>query len=169
MATRTLHTAFQAGDVTAAAVLAFREEHRLGRPAEATVTVELGAEADPEELVGCSAILAFASGTGPEHTFAGVIEAVTIIGSPAAGGGGAHRARFHVVSQMALLARSVGSEIHQELDVKEIASKVLEKHGIPTSMQDWRLTGTYPKREYSVQYNESALAFVSRLLEEEGI
>ncbi len=32
-----------------------------------------------------------------------------------------------------------------------------------------KLRGSYPKREMCVQYRESCLAFVSRLLEEEGI
>jgi type VI secretion system secreted protein VgrG len=80
-----------------------------------------------------------------------------------------HHLRFHVTSKMALLERCVGSEIFQELDVKEIVTKVLEEHGILAGQQEWKLSGSYPKREYCVMYDESALAFVSRLLEEEGI
>jgi type VI secretion system secreted protein VgrG len=35
--------------------------------------------------------------------------------------------------------------------------------------QEWRLTGSYLVRTYCVQYRESRLAFIQRLLEEEGI
>ena len=170
MATRTFHASFTAAGVAAVRVLAFREEHSLGRPSSAEVTVQLPEDADPEAFVGSSAALAFAPGDdAPEHLFLGVVEAITLIGSTAVAGSSLFHARFHVVSAMALLEGSVTCEIHQELDVKEIVSKVLEAHHVPAARQDWRLAATYPKRTYCVQYNETALAFVSRLLEAEGI
>ncbi len=170
MATRVLHRSFRTTTVDAHAVLAFREEHVLGRPPEAMITVQLADYVDPEELVGTDAELSYATGDeGEVHVFAGVVEAVTIVGSTAVGGGSVHHVRFHVCSKMALLGRCEGAEIFQELDVKEIVTKVLEEYGFPAGQQEWKLSGSYPKREYCVQYNESALAFVSRLLEEEGI
>lgn len=169
MATRTFETAFKAGSVQAVRVLGFREVVRLGRPGEAWVTVQLDDYVDPEKLVGQGAVLVFASGSSPQHAFAGIVESVTVVGSPFVGGTAVHHYRFHVVSRMALLARSIGSEIHQDLDVKEIVTKVLVAQGIGEGAQKWQLAGSYPKRTYCVQYQESALAFVSRLLEEEGI
>ncbi len=77
--------------------------------------------------------------------------------------------RIEVSSVLSLLERQVDCRIFQDKDVKEIVSGVLGDFGIPAGQQSWRLSGTYPKREHCVQYNESALAFVSRLLEEEGI
>jgi len=74
-----------------------------------------------------------------------------------------------VSSCLALLERQVDCRIFQDKDVKEIVSGVLKGFGIADAQQSWRLSAKYPKREYCVQYNESALAFVSRLLEEEGI
>lgn len=70
---------------------------------------------------------------------------------------------------MQLLDRSRETKIFQSMDVKDIVSKVLQDHGIQASQQQWKLTGSYTKRDYCVQYQESALAFVSRLLEHEGI
>jgi type VI secretion system secreted protein VgrG len=171
MATRDFNAAFKAGSLEAYKVLAFREEHRLGRPAEATITCQLAEYVDPEELIGQGGSLVFSTGydEASVHYFGGTVESVTVIGSTSVGEGSVHHVRFHVVSQMALLARSEGCEIHQELDVKEIVTKVLTANGIDGSKQEWKLTGSYPKREYCVQYNESVLAFVSRLLEEEGI
>jgi hypothetical protein len=78
MATRVLSRSFRTSAVEAHAVLAFREEHALGRPAEATVTVQLADYVDPGELVGTDAELAFATGDDGEiHVFAGIVEAVT--------------------------------------------------------------------------------------------
>ena len=170
MAIRTFTRSFRTSSLDAHAVLAFRAEQRLGRPTEASVTVQLADYVDPEELIGTPAELAFAAGDdGPLRRFGGIIEAVTIIGSTMIGGGSVHHVKLHVVAAIGLLARSEGSEIFQELDVKEIVSKVLTANHIPSGKQDWKLSGSYPKREYCVQYNESALAFISRLLEEEGI
>src|SRR4051812_48919878 len=118
MAARTFITSFKTSAVEAHAVLAFREEHRLGRPAEALITVQLSDYIDPEELVGTFGVLDFSAGEeGTPHSFGGVVEAVTIIGSTSVGGNAVHHVRFRVVSQMATLARVEGCEIHQELDV----------------------------------------------------
>src|SRR4051812_48179874 len=126
MSTRDFATSFTIGGATAHAVLAFREEHRLGRPAEASVTVQLAHYVDPDDMLGAEAELSFTAGDGPKHDFSGIVEAVTIIGSTAVGEGSVHHVLFHVVSRMALLARSFGSQIFQEKDVKEIVTKVLE-------------------------------------------
>ncbi len=56
--------------------------------------------------------------------------------------------------------------IFQNLTAPAIVEEILKKHNVDYRL---KLTGTYPKREYCVQYRESDLAFISRLLEEEGI
>jgi type VI secretion system secreted protein VgrG len=60
--------------------------------------------------------------------------------------------------------------IFQELTAPDIIKKVLEGAGL-ASGTDFRvaLQATYATREYCVQYRESDWAFVSRLMEEEGI
>ena len=67
-------------------------------------------------------------------------------------------------SRLGLLERRSTARIFQDKDVKEIVAEVLQDLGVDDEQQSWRLTATYPKREYCVQYSESALAFVSRLL-----
>jgi type VI secretion system secreted protein VgrG len=169
MASRTFQADFSTSDVAALAVVAFREEHRLGRPSTATVTCQLAAYVDPEELVGGKGLFTFQLGEdGTPHRFAGIVAAVTHVGSTDMGKQSVHHVRFHLVSRMALLEYSFGSQIFQEKDVKEIVSAVLEQNGIDPGATEWKI-GSYPMREYCVQYNESALDFVSRLLEEEGI
>ena len=67
-----------------------------------------------------------------------------------------------------MLSHNYDCRIFQEKTVPEIFEKICkETHGF----SDFRLSLSeqYRKREYCVQYRESDFAFVSRLLEEEGI
>ncbi|NMU81906.1 type VI secretion system tip protein VgrG, partial [Vibrio parahaemolyticus] len=56
--------------------------------------------------------------------------------------------------------------IFQHKDIKEIISEVLSEHSVAFSFE---LTKSYPKYTYKVQYEESDLEFVRRLLSEEGL
>jgi type VI secretion system secreted protein VgrG len=73
-----------------------------------------------------------------------------------------------------LLTRRHKSRIFQEsncsdMTVPGIIKKVFEDAGIPTDNYRLALQGSYDKREYVVQYRESEMDFISRLMEEEGI
>ena len=72
-----------------------------------------------------------------------------------------------VVPKLWFLSLDSDCKIFQNLSVPDIVGKVLEGAGI-TDYQ-FHTYGTYPVREYCVQYRESSLDFISRLLEEEGI
>ncbi len=60
--------------------------------------------------------------------------------------------------------------IFQDLSVLEIVQQIFQERGYqPTQHFRVATTKAYAKREYCVQYRETDLDFVSRLLEEEGI
>jgi type VI secretion system secreted protein VgrG len=59
------------------------------------------------------------------------------------------------------------SRIYQNQSVIEIIDALFSDLGF-TDFDDWT-TGSYAKREYCVQYQETAFDFISRLMEEEGI
>lgn len=66
-----------------------------------------------------------------------------------------------------LLTRTSDCRIFQDLNVLDIVKEVFEDHkDVHFEICAYE---TYPKRNYCVQYRESDLAFVSRLLEEEGL
>ena len=65
-----------------------------------------------------------------------------------------------------LATRRSDCRIFQNKTVPEIIDDVLSPYGFPMQM---RLTERYAPREYCVQYNETDTAFVSRLMESEGI
>ena len=66
-----------------------------------------------------------------------------------------------------LLSRARNCRIFQNKSVLEIVKEVFEKHGLKEIEE--RFIEKYPKREYIVQYRESDLDFVTRLMSEAGI
>ncbi|WP_377302775.1 type VI secretion system Vgr family protein [Piscinibacterium candidicorallinum] len=66
-----------------------------------------------------------------------------------------------------LLSRTSDCKVFQNKTVKDIVSDVFADY--PDAKFEWRLTGTYGRRVYTVQYRETDLNFVLRLLELEGI
>jgi type VI secretion system secreted protein VgrG len=65
------------------------------------------------------------------------------------------------------LSRTADCRIFQEMTVPDIVKQVLEEE--PTHDYKFELTGSYRTWTYCVQYRETDLNFVSRLLEHEGI
>jgi type VI secretion system secreted protein VgrG len=65
------------------------------------------------------------------------------------------------------LSRTADCRIFQEKTVPQIIEKIFSEH--PTASFKNSLTGSYPKWTYCVQYRETDLNFVSRLMEQEGI
>lgn len=65
------------------------------------------------------------------------------------------------------LTKMGDNTIYNDMTVPEIVKKVMNDAGFADFTD--RLSGTYRKRGYTVQYNESHFDFISRLMEEEGI
>ncbi len=64
------------------------------------------------------------------------------------------------------LSQRSNCRIFQQLNVEDIVKTILSEHGVKIQSE---LKKTYPVYDYKVQYHESDLAFVNRLLEQEGI
>ena len=64
------------------------------------------------------------------------------------------------------LSRRTDCQMFQELSVPDIVKQVLADAGVEAT---WMLSGTHPPRKYTVQYRETDLDFIVRLLAEEGI
>lgn len=74
--------------------------------------------------------------------------------------------RFVIVSALSRTTLRVNNRNFQGLTVPEIVFAILDEWKIP---YDKDLKEPHRKHEYRVQYNETDFAFISRLLEEEGI
>ena len=77
--------------------------------------------------------------------------------------------RYHATVRPWLwfLTRTTDCRIFQEQTVPDILKAVFADHG--AAEFKFELTSTYRKRTYCVQYRETDLNFISRLMEEEGI
>ena len=98
---------------------------------------------------------------GPRH-FAGICSRVSQGDSNA--GFTAYRAE--VVPWLWLLTRNRNTRSFQDLSVPDIASRIATENGHELSHV---LQGSYERRTYVVQHNESDYDFLTRLLEDEGI
>jgi type VI secretion system secreted protein VgrG len=68
-----------------------------------------------------------------------------------------------------LLSHTTDCRIWQDKKVPEIIKEVFQDRGFTDFESKLTDEGSYPKREYCVQYRETDLNFVCRLMEEEGI
>ena len=78
--------------------------------------------------------------------------------------------RAELVPALWLLSHRYDSRIYQEMSTPEIIADVITRAGLAERPPDTAgLSATYDKREYCVQYRETDLNFICRLMEEEGI
>lgn len=118
---------------------------------------------DVDALVGTAACVTIASVEGETRCLHGLLRRVRQVGH------GTVLASYQaeLVPWLWMLSLSADCRIFQQLSVPEIVAQVFADLGYAD--YELRLVRTYPKREYCVQYRESHLDFVSRLLEDEGI
>jgi type VI secretion system secreted protein VgrG len=75
--------------------------------------------------------------------------------------------RAEVVPWLWFLIRTANCRIFQNLTAPDIIKAIFDGYGLTD--YKFQLTKSYSKREYCVQYRETAFNFVSRLMEQEGI
>ncbi|HSI16060.1 MAG TPA: type VI secretion system tip protein TssI/VgrG, partial [Chthoniobacter sp.] len=113
-----------------------------------------------EDIIGQSITIKLATRHDVPRYFNGIVSRFTQMGMDSR----YEAYRMEVVPKLWLLTRTHQCRIFQQMGVDEILEKVLDK--VPC---EWALTGSYPKRDYCVQYRETDFNFISRLMEEEGI
>ncbi|HEY0778298.1 MAG TPA: type VI secretion system tip protein TssI/VgrG, partial [Gemmatirosa sp.] len=118
---------------------------------------------DVDSLVGTAAAVRLDMPTGGTRYLHGRIRRVREVGH------GTTLASYQaeLVPWLSMLALSTDCRIYQRLSVPDIVAQVFRDLGYHD--YEWRLVRTYPKRDYCVQYRETHLDFISRLLEDEGI
>lgn len=143
----------------------FEGEDRLGRLFEYRLDL-LSESMDVkfDKIVGEKVTISIDNQEGTRRFFNGYVTEFAFSGSEGRFG------RFSATLRPWLwfLSRTSDCRIFQEKTVPEIIEAVFKDHGF-SNYKSGGLTGTYQKRDYCVQYRESALDFVSRLMELEGI
>jgi type VI secretion system secreted protein VgrG len=74
-----------------------------------------------------------------------------------------------VVPALWILSRRHNCRIFQNQTIPDIIKKILTDGGIPSDQFKFSLKKNYQPRDYCVQYRESDLSFISRLMEQYGI
>lgn len=155
-------------------VLDWEAEEELSRPfvLDVTTVVHKDTSLDEAGLLGQPATLTMRAGHAGDRFLHGVVAAVR---SWEEGRGELNRrVRLRVVPDLWRLGQARNCRIFQNKTVPAIVHEVLDgwkvKHafGAKRAKGTDGLAGSYPKREYVVQYAESDLDFVARLLEEAG-
>jgi type VI secretion system secreted protein VgrG len=149
---------------TAFLVVDFTARERICAPFEIDLTVASEEECDFDSAVGKPALLTV-MGEKEDRNFHGMVYKFVQIGLT----GRFYLYQVRVVPQIWRLSLKQDCRIFQDMNVPDIVKQVLESAGITSDLFDFRLQGNYLKRTYCVQYRESDLNFISRLLEEEGI
>lgn len=139
-------------------------EEAVSAPFHAVLQLESENHAiDPHDLVGKPGSVAITMADGSQRHLHGIVASFHQ-------GGRSTRVSYYRVELrpwLWLLTRRADCRIFQEMTVPDIVAKVFQGAGFSDFRKD--LQGTYPSRTFCVQYRETDFAFVSRLLEEEGI
>ncbi|MGI4859788.1 MAG: type VI secretion system Vgr family protein [Janthinobacterium lividum] len=117
---------------------------------------------DPGQIVGAPVSVAISSRTQPRRAFNGIVTRFMHAG----GDGTTFRYIADVAPRIWLLTLGNDRLIYQNQTAADIVKSILRANNV--EFED-TLTGTYAARPYCVCYDESLFAFVSRLMEEEGI
>jgi type VI secretion system secreted protein VgrG len=143
-------------------VVSFRGVEEISRPFWFDVRVTGLADA-ADHLVGAPAALVLQGHEEAARVVRGMVGSVRVherrhLNAPVA--------TLRIVPRLASLRTRKDTRIFQDLTVPAIVAKVLDQHNID---HRFTLTRTHAERSYCVQYQETDLAFVRRLLAEEGL
>ena len=118
-------------------------------------------------LIGQAALLQLQQADGSLRPLHGRITAAERIGS----NGGLARYRLRLQPWLAFLSQRVDSYVFHDKTVVEIIEDIFADYTALAPVWRWSLddAGQYARRSLTTQYQESDLAFVQRLLAEEGI
>ncbi|WP_437540807.1 type VI secretion system tip protein TssI/VgrG [Sorangium sp. So ce367] len=136
----------------------YRFEILLARVEHAPATLE-------RDLLGQPARLALLSGPGEGRTVHGIVRRIEAEGA-LGDQGGRHGYRLWLAPRLWLAGRGKNSRIFQDLTVPGIVDRILDDWGLP---RRWHLAQEHAPRAYCVQYQESDLDFLQRILADEGI
>ncbi|OLQ69963.1 type IV secretion protein Rhs [Photobacterium proteolyticum] len=101
--------------------------------------------------------------------FNGVVTSVRSVGSRMSAIADGDKYQDYILSispSLSFLSQRTNCRIYQKLNVEDIIKQVLSEHEVKIQSE---LKKSYPIYDYKVQYHETDLQFVNRLVEQEGI
>jgi type VI secretion system secreted protein VgrG len=159
--------AISAGLLAVEAFIAVDGLHQVG--ARDILLLSTDAHIELKRLTGRRATLFITLADGSRASFSGLVSQAALLGSE----GGFARYRVRVVPWLWLLSQSSASRVWQEQRVTDIVDDILRQY-VPHAAWQWSADAmaflrTARVRSYAVQYRETDLSFLRRLLAEEGL
>ncbi|PIX22824.1 MAG: type VI secretion system tip protein VgrG [Deltaproteobacteria bacterium CG_4_8_14_3_um_filter_45_9] len=145
-------------------VVDFTLNERISFPFELNASLACEDEIKFDDVVGKEALLTILSDEEDRYCH-GIINKFKQTGSK----GEFNIYQATVVPSLWLLSYEQDCRIFQNKTVEDMIKQIFQDAGITSDRFDFRLQNKPPQREYCVQYRETDLNFISRLLEEEGI
>ncbi len=149
---------------TAFKAVGLSAREQLSRPFSYLVDLSSGTAAlSPDSLIDQKVTVTLGDPETHGRYFNGVVQAVQQMPTANAA---LWSYRLTVVPKLWFLGQTQSSRFFQNMNVPDIVTGILDKFSVAYSKN---LQGSYGKRDYTVQFNESYLHFVQRVLEDEGI
>lgn len=160
----TLTVAGQAADTFK--VIHWQGEEGISRSYRYTLSLAAHEEVDAGKLLGQDATLGI-DWDGETRKIHGYVSELTHIGTLVSD----HAEEYQLVleSPLSKLKQNRQSRVFLNLDMKSLLEKILLDAGFDATTFKIELSGNYPVREYTVQYNESDYNFLTRQLEHNGL
>jgi len=157
------------GSGLSASVASFSAHEEMSKPFMINLTIACKDKIPFDKIMGKEALLTIASAEAGPRYFHGVISTFRRAGSQ-----GKYLYDATMVPYLDLLSMSTDCRIFQKMTVVDIVKKVFEQYKREIGTDKYKFlalkeNGDKIKRSYCVQYRETDLDFISRILAEEGI
>jgi type VI secretion system secreted protein VgrG len=158
----TLDVSLDLGNVGAFSVVTCRVTEAISALTEVVIEISSREDLELAELLHRDAVLVFLLDGFETRRWTLKVGSVAFVGAK----GGSLRFRVELHPTLWLMRHTLSTRKFRNVSNKQIISTVLGEHGVTFS---FRLTREPEERTYVVQYRETSLDFVLRLLEFEGI
>lgn len=145
-------------------VATFQAQERISEPFAVHVALASTSQIQYNDVIQKEALLTL-SGDEADRYFHGIVRKFEHTGK----NGQKHLYQADIVPFLMLLSLEQDCRIFQDKKVQDIVTKIYQESGIPDDRYEFRLKNKDRMRKFCVQYRETDMDFVCRLLQEEGI
>jgi type VI secretion system secreted protein VgrG len=142
----------------------FQAQERISEPFAVHVALASTSQIQYDNVIQKEALLTL-SGDEADRYFHGIVRKFEHTGK----NGQKHLYQADIVPFLMLLSLEQDCRIFQDKKVQDIVTKIYQESGIPDDRYEFRLKNKDRMRKFCVQYRETDMDFVCRLLQEEGI
>jgi type VI secretion system secreted protein VgrG len=160
---------FEIKDTSALEVIRFEASEHLSSPFLVNVNLAGETQIKFDEVIQKEALLTITS-DGTDRYIHGIVVKFEHTGKS---GSGSDKVKYlysaEIIPLTQLLSLEQDCRIFQNKNVQDIVADIFKDSGVPSDRYEFRLKNKEHKRRFCVQYRETDLDFINRILQEEGI